>query len=64
MRLLSWLSWSLLERLSTQRRDEVQKKGRREGVGRRVDLKGLDGGLECVAGERAPSLSLSSSPFK
>lgn len=34
------------------------------GLGRRVDLKGLDGGLECVAGEGAPSLLLSSSPFK
>lgn len=30
-----------------------------EGVGRRVDLKGLDGGLEYVAGEGAPSLSRS-----
>lgn len=28
-------------------------------MGRRVDLKGLDGGLEYVAGEGAPSLSRS-----
>lgn len=65
MRLLSWLSWRLLERLSTQRRDEVQKRGeeRREGAGRRVDLKGLDGGLECVAGEGALSLASRSLPL-
>ena len=33
-------------------------------MGRRVDLKGLDVGLECVAGEGALSLSLLSSLFK
>lgn len=30
---------------------------RRKGVGRRVDLKCLDGGLECIAGEGALFLS-------
>lgn len=50
MKPLSRLSWSLLERLSTKRRDEVQKRGGGEAVGRRVDLKGLDGGLKCVLG--------------
>lgn len=64
MRLLSLLSWSLLERLSTQRRDEVQKRGGRERVGREVDLRGLDGGLKCVAGRGAPSVLLSSFLFK